>query len=120
MTQSKAASDYARKLAAAHAEAQAAGMARWQYDDWFARHLRKLWVRIRPEPYHHLGWIWARFFAFMALIFSNWLCGGWADELSTFRLVLTTVGVSALLATIRMLVTKADRRKHRLTPWSEL
>ncbi len=120
MTQSKAASDYARKLAAAHAQAQTAGMARWQYDDWFERQLRKLGLRLRPALYQHLGWIWARWFAFMALIFSNWLWGGWADELSTFRLVLTTVGVSALLATISMLVTKADRRKYRLTPWSEL
>ena len=120
MMQHERNADYARKLAAAHAQAQAAGMARWQYDDWFERFLRKIGLRLRPRPYQHLGWVWVRWFGFMAVIFGNWLWGGWALDMSTTRLAVITASVAALLAGIKVMILMAERRKYNLTPWSAL
>ena len=120
MMQHERNAEYARKLAAAHAQAQAAGMKRWQYDDWLDRFLRNVGLRIRPIPYQHLGWTWVRWFGSMAVISGNWLWGGWEDDLSTFRLIITTVAVAAALESVKVLNTNSERRKYNLTPWSAL
>lgn len=112
--------DYTRKLAAAYAQAQAAGMARWQYDDGLDRFARKVGLRLRPAPYRHLGMMWVRWFAFFAISVGNLVWSIWWYDWSTSRLAITTASVAAGLALLAVLLRKANRRKHRLTPWSAL
>jgi hypothetical protein len=121
MTQSKAASDYARKLAAAHAQAQAAGLKRWDYDTLADRLLRKLGFRAPPTLYAPLGWLavcFAVYFAVFMALMGHFLIWKHHFALEFFLLLCGLGGVAfgAMMAVYQ----RFYRRKHKLTPWSEL
>ncbi len=117
--QTTPAQDYARKLAAAHAQAQAAGLKRWDYDTGFDRLLRKLGFRVPPTLYAHSGWV--------GLWLGLWFAVTWGAFMH-FVVWLTPVEVhpmssivaGALFGATMALYQRRTRRKHCLTPWSAL
>ena len=115
------AQDYARKLAAAQAEAQAAGLKRWDYDTLADRLLRKLGFRAPPTLYAPLGWLavcLAVYFAVFMAFFGYFLIGKQQIALEFFLLLCGLGGVAfgAMMAVYQ----RFYRRKHKLTPWSAL
>lgn len=113
--------DYTRKLAKAFAEAQAAGMKRSAYDNWAYRGLRRLGVRIKPPVYSHLGWL----MLWSGVYFAVFWGGGmhiflWRDNTLIVVQLGTSLIAGIMFGAITALVARFMRRKHRLTPWSEL
>ncbi len=121
MTQSNAASDYARKLAAAHAQAQAAGVKRKDYATWVDRLLRRLGFQLPPTLYAPLGWLGVWFGVYFALTWGvamHFLI--WSDDMP-FEIQIVISGVAGVLFGFFMaLYQRYFRRKYRLTPWDQL
>ena len=126
MTQSKAASDYARKLAAAHAEAQAAGMKRWDYDTWADRLLRRVGFCAPPTLHAPLGWLWFLWAAYFIVAFvatSYFLTSYFLVPEDGMQIAPPLVGGiigGALSGALMAAHQRYYRRKHRLSPWSAL
>lgn len=112
---------YARKLAAAHAEAQAAGVKRRDYDTWADLALRRLGLRVPPTLYAPLGWVgfWlAVYFAVAWGLAMHFLI--WSDDMH-FGIHIVISGIAGVLFGFFMaLYQRYFRRKHHLTPWDQL
>lgn len=114
-------SEFARKLAAAHAEAQAAGVKRRDYDTWADRALRRLGLRVPPTLYAPLGWVcfWlAVYFAVAWGLAMHVLI--WENDMPVGVQVAVSGVAGVLFGVLMTLYQRYFRRKHRLSPWSAL
>lgn len=113
-------SEFDRKLQAALAELEAAGLTGSSYDLPLDRGLRKLGLRLRPSHYQSFTLNALKWFGFFAAVTSATM---WALDVSDRDPLLILIQVSiggVLFGMFMALCHRRDRRKHRLSDWDAL
>lgn len=119
--QTTPAQDYTRKLAAAHAQAQAAVLKPRVYDPWLDRLLRKLGFHLPPILFVPLPWLGFWLAVYFALA---WGLGMhfmiWGQDMPLKIQLMASVFSGIMFGSCMAVYYRHYRRKHRLSPWRAL